>query len=119
MFAKDFNDILHAFRQYIAIALMSLGWRNPYYYASLTFLVFLLPRSLARNAEAMGARFGLSGREVEVLTLFSMGHTQKQVAEELFISPSTAHAHIRHIYTKTGMHSRQDILNYFKKMNER
>ena len=209
MFAKDFNDILHAFRQYIAIALMSLGWRNPYYYISLTFLVFLLPRALARttliatagagavepatvsglailllmcaclvvfmrivrllarpalapvaaqsaegaagaapskaagmldkvlgidegasfadihkaavarNAEAMGLQFNLSRREVEVLTLFSMGHTQKQVAEELFISPSTAHAHIRHIYTKTGMHSRQDILNYFKEMNER
>ena len=41
-----------------------------------------------------------------------MGHTQKKVAEELFITPATAHSHIKRIYSKCGMHSRQEILEY-------
>ena len=56
----------------------------------------------------------LSEREVDVLALYATGLTQKKVAEELFITPSTAHAHIKRIYAKTGMHSRQDILDYIK-----
>lgn len=37
------------------------------------------------------------------------------LAEELFISPGTAHAHIKRIYAKTGLHSRQEILDYMEK----
>ena len=36
-------------------------------------------------------------------------------AEALFISQGTAHTHIKRIYPKTGMHSRQDILDYLEK----
>ena len=193
--ARDFNDLLHAFRQYIVIALIGIGWRNPYYYAIATYLIFLLPRAFTRTvlvaaanagiaspaavgaltafllvlagmtllvqiihllqraepvrasgannvmekilgidqaaspvdmqqaameraAATIGERFALSEREIEVLALFAQGHTQQRVADELFISKSTAHAHIQHIYTKTGLHSRQDILNYIKGMDE-
>ncbi len=68
--------------------------------------------AMRQNAASVGKTFGLSNREVEVLTLFALGHTQKRVSQELFISSNTAHAHIRHIYTKTGFHSRQEILDY-------
>ena len=64
------------------------------------------------NAEQMGKQFLLSDREVEVLALYALGWTQKRVAEELYSSPSTAHAHIKRIYAKTGLHSRQEILDF-------
>ena len=64
------------------------------------------------NAEQMGKQFLLSDREVEVLALYALGWTQKRVAEELYISPNTAHAHIKRIYAKTGLHSRQEILDF-------
>ena len=64
------------------------------------------------NDEQMGKQFLLSDREVEVLALYALGWTQKRVAEELHISPSTAHAHIKRIYAKTGLHSRQEILDF-------
>ena len=67
------------------------------------------------NAEEVGKQFLLSEREVEVLSLYALGWTQKRVAEELFISPGTAHAHIKRIYAKTGLHSRQEILDYMEK----
>lgn len=68
--------------------------------------------SMRHSAETVGAQFLLSEREVDVLALYALGFTQKRVAEELFISPGTAHAHIKRIYAKTGMHSRQEILDY-------
>ncbi|MDO4289683.1 MAG: LuxR C-terminal-related transcriptional regulator [Eggerthellaceae bacterium] len=73
-------------------------------------------QNATRNSvEIMGKQFMLSEREVEVLALYAQGFTQKRVAEELFISPGTAHAHIKRIYAKTDMHSRQEILDYIER----
>lgn len=69
---------------------------------------------LRHNAELMGAQFLLSEREVEVLALYASGFTQKRVAEELHISQTTAHTHIGRIYAKTGLHSRQELLDYMR-----
>lgn len=71
--------------------------------------------TMRHNAEEVGKQFLLSEREVEVLSLYALGWTQKRVAEELFISLGTAHAHIKRIYAKTGLHSRQEILDYMEK----
>ncbi len=60
----------------------------------------------------LGQRFGLTGREVEVLTLYALGHTQARVSEELQLSQNTVHTHIKRIYEKTDLHSRQEILDY-------
>ena len=70
--------------------------------------------SMKHNAEEMGRQFLLSDREMEVLALYALGYTQKRVAEELYITPGTAHAHIKRIYAKTGLHSRQEILDYMQ-----
>lgn len=69
-------------------------------------------------AELMGQQFLLSGREVEVLALWAGGFTQKRVAEQLHVSPTTAHTHITRIYAKTGLHSRQEILDYMDRYLE-
>ncbi|MEG0070984.1 MAG: LuxR C-terminal-related transcriptional regulator [Raoultibacter sp.] len=70
--------------------------------------------SMQHNVEEMGKQFLLSDREVEVLTLYALGFTQKRVAEELYITAGTAHTHIKRIYSKTGLHSRQEILDYLQ-----
>ncbi len=70
--------------------------------------------TMQHNAEEMGRQFLLSEREIEVLSLYALGFTQKRVADELYISQGTAHAHIKRIYAKTGLHSRQEILDYMK-----
>ena len=69
-------------------------------------------------ADLMGQQFLLSGREVEVLALWAAGFTQKRVAEQLHVSPTTAHTHITRIYAKTGLHSRQEILDYMDRYLE-
>ncbi len=67
---------------------------------------------IATSVISMGQRFGLTGREIEVLTLYALGHTQARVSEELHLSQNTVHTHIKRIYDKTNLHSRQEILDY-------
>lgn len=66
------------------------------------------------SAKEVGEQFLLSEREIEVLTFYALGFTQKRVAEELHISQGTVHTHIKRIYAKTGIHSRQKLLDYIK-----
>jgi non-specific serine/threonine protein kinase len=55
---------------------------------------------------AHGNPFGLTAREVEVLRLVTQGLTYAQIANQLIISPRTADAHLRSIYSKLGVTSR-------------
>ena len=48
----------------------------------------------------------LTGREREVLDLLSAGHTQDEIANELFIAPKTVATHIQRVLAKLGVHSR-------------
>jgi HD-GYP domain-containing protein (c-di-GMP phosphodiesterase class II) len=49
---------------------------------------------------------GLTQREVEVLQLLARGLPNKEIAEQLVISPKTVANHVEHIYAKIGASSR-------------
>ncbi|MFI9154833.1 AAA family ATPase [Streptomyces sp. NPDC053367] len=49
---------------------------------------------------------GLTGRERDVLRLVAAGRSNRQIAEELFISPKTASVHVSHILAKLGVSGR-------------
>jgi DNA-binding NarL/FixJ family response regulator len=49
---------------------------------------------------------GLTPREVEVLRLLVEGRSNRQIAEQLFISGKTASVHVTNILAKLGVHSR-------------
>ncbi len=59
-------------------------------------------RAPADPAEALG----LTSRERDVLRLVSDGRTNRQIAEELFISPKTASVHVSNILAKLGVSGR-------------
>ncbi|MEU2232076.1 AAA family ATPase [Streptomyces vietnamensis] len=50
--------------------------------------------------------FGLTPREQDVLRLVAAGRTNRQIAEELFISPKTASVHVSNILAKLGVAGR-------------
>jgi HD-GYP domain-containing protein (c-di-GMP phosphodiesterase class II) len=64
-------------------------------------------RAAGHRAPARLARpGGLTAREVEVLRLLARGHSNKQIAQRLVVSPKTAGNHVEHIYSKLGVSSR-------------
>lgn len=56
-------------------------------------------------------RFALSPRETDVLPLLLEGRTISRIQETLFISAGTVSTHIRHIYQKTGVDNRQELID--------
>jgi len=48
----------------------------------------------------------LSPRELEVLELMMLGHTNRQIAQELVVSPGTAKNHVERIIAKLGVSDR-------------
>jgi DNA-binding CsgD family transcriptional regulator len=51
-------------------------------------------------------RVGLTAREREVLDLVAAGRTNRQIADELFISTKTASVHVSNILAKLGVSNR-------------
>jgi DNA-binding CsgD family transcriptional regulator len=75
--------------------------RTPIPPTSSPVLVETPPTSLAQVHP-----FGLTAREIEVLRLVTQGLTTSQIAAHLIISPRTADAHLRSIYSKLDVTSR-------------
>ena len=54
----------------------------------------------------------LSEREIEVLKLAASGISNKEIAEQLFLSPRTVQAHLGNIFNKLGVASRTEAVLY-------
>jgi two-component system response regulator NreC len=77
---------------------------------------YLNPELGARLAAAVPSRSGppddLSPREVEVLRLIGLGHTNAEIAGQLFLSVRTVESHRAHIQQKTQRSSRAELVSY-------
>lgn len=62
-------------------------------------------------AQRVAARFGLSKRESEIFSLFVGGRNASYICEVCFISKNTVDTHLRHIYDKTGVRSKQGLID--------
>ena len=65
--------------------------------------VAALGESVSRRASGES---GLTRRELEVVRLIAVGRTNRDVAQELFLSPRTVDMHVRHILRKLDCQSR-------------
>lgn len=54
----------------------------------------------------------LSPREVEVLKLIALGHTNGEIASSLFLSVRTVESHRAHIQQKVGLTTRAELVGY-------
>ena len=55
----------------------------------------------------------ISSREYQIAELIAWGATDKEVAQELFISPETAKTHRKNILKKIGGHNAADLTRWF------
>lgn len=63
------------------------------------------------RCDAVAEHYGLSPRERDVFDLLVRGRSIDYIAQNLTISFNTAKSHIRHIYVKTDVHSRQELID--------
>jgi two-component system response regulator NreC len=52
----------------------------------------------------------LSDRELEVLRLIALGHTNNEIAKQLFLSVRTVETHRAHIQQKLGRSTRAELV---------
>jgi DNA-binding NarL/FixJ family response regulator len=62
-------------------------------------------RSLVRR-DQVGVGSDLTDRELEVLRIASLGHSNKEIAAELYLSVNTVRNHMQHVLNKLGAHSK-------------
>jgi two-component system response regulator NreC len=66
----------------------------------------------AEPADAGGPPDGLTEREVEILRLIALGHTNNEIGEQLFLSVRTVESHRAHIQQKISHTSRSELVRY-------
>ena len=77
---------------------------------------YLNPRLGARLAAQppapSGPPDGLSERELEVLRLIALGHTNVEIGEQLYLSTRTVETHRAHVQQKTRASTRAELVRY-------
>jgi DNA-binding CsgD family transcriptional regulator len=58
------------------------------------------------------AMMGLTSRELDVLRLLAQGHSNRAIADALFISPLTAATHVKRLRAKIGVSTRTAAAAY-------
>ena len=68
-----------------------------------------VPVEIAAYCQDLADEYGLTPREAEILALVALGRSAKYIADELQVSYNTTRTHIRHIYEKLNIHSKQEL----------
>jgi two-component system response regulator NreC len=69
-------------------------------------------RLAAAPPEPAGPPDDLTEREVEVLRLIALGHTNAEIASQLYLSVRTVESHRAHIQQKLGRATRAELVRY-------
>ena len=68
------------------------------------------PDVLGTRCEELARRHGLTPRETELLAQLGRGRTVHAISEELTVSENTVKYHIKSIYQKLAVHSRDEVI---------
>lgn len=69
--------------------------------------------SFQRNEKALRS-LGISDREYDVLLLLARGHSNREIAEKLFVSANTVKTHLAHLYDKLDVSRRTQAIHKSK-----
>jgi DNA-binding CsgD family transcriptional regulator len=125
----------HYGRRLVAEAAIADGWGEPaawlreaaaYFEARGDDKIAIACRGLLRDAGVPVPRqragdpvvperlraLGVTGREADVLRLVARGLANREIADELVLSPRTVEKHVASLLMKTGLHRRAQLAGY-------
>ena len=66
---------------------------------------------LEERLDCLAKRYGLTEREKDITKLIAQGNTVKKTAALLYVAPGTVQSHMKSIYRKLDVHSRQEVID--------
>lgn len=66
-----------------------------------------------KKCRAVAKAFQLTTKEEETLLLLVKNKSTATIADELFVSKNTVRTHIRNLYNKLDVHSREEVIRFF------
>ncbi|ATE63177.1 response regulator transcription factor [Rhizorhabdus dicambivorans] len=105
----DYRRLAHDHVEEIAIALIAGAFLVIGIVIGIRAFAPRAPVPFDGNPAAL-ASLGISARELEVLRELAAGHSNKQIARLLAISPNTVKTHVARLYEKLGAARRTDAL---------
>lgn len=69
---------------------------------------------LDARCQALAQAHGLTPRETELLVQLAQGRTLRAISEKLTVSENTVKYHVKSIYQKLGVHTRDEIIDLVK-----
>ena len=70
---------------------------------------YLEKNRIGMKCRELAKQYDLTTREEEILLLLCLGKKPAAIEEELYVAKSTVKTHIKHIYQKMGLHSREEL----------
>jgi DNA-binding CsgD family transcriptional regulator len=71
--------------------------------------------TLVERIHDVGLKGGLTERETEILGLLVQGMSLPSIQRELVVASDTVRTHVKHIYRKLDVHTRQELIGLFLK----
>ncbi|MBN1599370.1 MAG: response regulator transcription factor [Bacteroidales bacterium] len=100
-------------------AIYTLRNGHDYYSESITHLLLKRYISKIQNEQSDGVANlkNLSSREIEIIELWGNSHTNREIADKLFISVRTVESHKNHIMQKLNLKTAVDLVKFAIKNN--
>lgn len=118
-YAEQFETELNADKFIVAQRKEHLPWWSSLIaiiaFASLAVNIYLIRERKKKKAIASNAMNSLSPQEKRIYELIVADKTNKQIAEEIFVSVSTVKTHINNLYKKLGVNSREEAKKTYVK----
>jgi DNA-binding CsgD family transcriptional regulator len=113
LLASHFNTLLNAltvlYFLYLLVWPCVKSWGQMYRAASPT-IQHNVHEVLEIRCETLAQNYGLSQRESVIMSFIGRGYSPAFIAKKLFLSDSTVRTHVKSIYRKLNVHSRQELL---------
>jgi DNA-binding CsgD family transcriptional regulator len=105
------------FALFLVLMIVDFALRDSIASSSREVMRNVVERYLTNRCDELAEQHGLSAREREVFLYLARGYSHVYIAKELYVSENTVHTHVKHIYGKLDISSREALLQLIDSQN--